>query len=127
MDFISKEDMKSYDGFFFYPIFNETTHIDYNIDLFQFNERKTKSNIVEKYELGDMYLIAFFKSDVKDVIKLNDNFEAVFIDPMTYIKNLIGSGLYGLMVKKTKKSEKWFKETLTNFCKNVKMYKEMIK
>jgi hypothetical protein len=101
-----------YDGLFFYPQFEEEQHVDYKIELFEFNDKRNSK--VQGTEVGDLYLIAFFKSDSETVIKLDDNFEAIFVDPLTYIKNLIGSKLYGIMVKKTKKSEKWFKGMLKN-------------
>lgn len=113
--------MEQYDGFFFYPFYEEDVHVDYSIEGFVFNDKKLKSKKIEFTEIGDMYHIAFFKADEKTVLKFDEDFEAIFVDPLTYVKNLIGSSLYGCMVRKTKKSGKWFKKFLTEFEENVRM------
>lgn len=107
--------MKQYDGFFFYPFYEEDVHVDYSIEGFVFNDKKLKSKKIEFTEIGDMYHIAFFKADKETILKFDEDFEAIFADPLTYVKNLIGSSLYGCMVRKTSKSSKWFKKFLTEF------------
>lgn len=113
--------MGKYDGFFFYPQYREDIHVDYKIEIFIFNDKKLKSEKIEYNDIGDKYYIAFFKSDNETLLKFDGDFEAIFIDPLTYIKNLIGSNLYGCMVRKTSKSGKWFKKYLTAFKKNAKI------
>jgi hypothetical protein len=112
--------LSKFDGFFFLPIYDEDIHVDYKIDLFEFNEKKLKSKKIEHTEIGDMYHIAFFKID-NDTFKYDESFEAIFVDPLTYVKNLIGSNLHGIMVRKTKKSTKWFNQVLTNLKNDVKI------
>ena len=46
--------------------------------------------------------------------EFDDAFEAILGDPESYIKNLVGAGLYGCVVKKTTKSGKWFEDYLTS-------------
>ena len=93
--------MEEYDGFFFYPQYDEDIHVDYKIEAFVFNEKKLKSKKIEFTEIGDKYYIAFFKSDKETILKFDEDFEAIFVDPLIYVKNLIGSNLYGCMVRKT--------------------------
>ena len=123
MDFSTKtkELMKEYDGFFFYPQYDEDIHVDYKIEAFVFNEKKLKSKKIEFTEIGDKYYIAFFKSDKETILKFDEDFEAIFVDPLIYVKNLIGSNLYGCMVRKTSKSGKWFKGFLTDFKNRAKI------
>jgi hypothetical protein len=44
--------------------------------------------------------------------EFNDAFEAILGDPESYIKNLVGAGLYGCVVRKTTKTGKWFENYL---------------
>ena len=113
--------MEEYDGFFFYPQYDEDIHVDYKIEAFVFNEKKLKSKKIEFTEIGDKYYIAFFKFDKETILKFDEDFEAIFVDPLIYVKNLIGSNLYGCMVRKTSKSGKWFKGFLTDFKNRAKM------
>lgn len=107
--------IENYDGIFFYPKFEEFIHTDYRIELFSFNDETLKSEKIEHTELGDKYYIAFFKFHEEKILDLDECFEAIFIDPLTYIKNLVGSNFYGCMVRKTKTSGEWFKGMLKSF------------
>jgi hypothetical protein len=46
--------------------------------------------------------------------EFDDAFEAILGDPESYIRNLVGAGLYGCVVRKTTKSGKWFEDYLTS-------------
>jgi hypothetical protein len=42
-------------------------------------------------------------------IRISDEqFEAIFADPITYIKNILGTDLYGCVLRKTDVSSKWW-------------------
>jgi hypothetical protein len=67
---------------------------------------------IEKSEMGYKYHMAFFREDENGVPSFDDAFEAILSDPLVYIKNLVGSGLSGCIVKKTEQSENWWTEYL---------------
>lgn len=62
-----------------------------------------------KYELGPLghryHILVYKLCDDGFVINL-DLFEATLTDPTIYINNIIGSGFYGVVFKKTKRSKK---------------------
>jgi hypothetical protein len=45
-------------------------------------------------------------------LQFDEAFDAIFKDPLEYIKGLIGSNVYGTMVKKRQDSPKWFEKYL---------------
>lgn len=107
-----------YDGFWFFPQSNEeNSHVDYEIHFFKFKEDVDNSPKIEYNEMGDKYHTVFIDFD-ENGIKIEDTFEALFIDPFVYIKNLIGSHLFGCMIRKTEKSTEWLKDYLTNITEN---------
>lgn len=123
---MSKTKASDYDGFYFLPGDEEN---EYEISFFTFNPDK-QGTPIENTEVGYKYHVAFFKQIEEDNIEFNDTFEAIFADPLTYIRGLAGSNLYGTFVKKTEKSKEWFdnylKRTLdTVTIKNSKKVMEM--
>lgn len=107
---------KNYDGFYFLPGDEEGAM---NIAYFDFTDSQYKGEPIEAAEHGDKYHIAFFKLAGEKPV-FDEHFEAIFSDPVVYVKNLLGSGLYGCVLRKTDKSANWWSEYLTstkNLCK----------
>ena len=111
---------KEYDGFYFLPGDDEN---EINLAYFQFKDEFGNSDPIEATPLGDKYHIAFFKRGEDGHPEFDDSFEAIFADPTVYIKGLIGAEVYGCVLRKTEKSQKWFDEYLTRAKKNVMMRK----
>ena len=101
---------ETYDGFWFLPNEEEGLKISY----FTFGEEFGGGSPVGGNQLGDTYHLAFFKENEEGMPEFDDAFEAILGDPQTYIKNLVGAGLYGCVVRKTTKSGKWFEDYLTS-------------
>lgn len=66
-------------------------------------------------ELGNYYHIMVYKLNQNGFLIDKDNFEAILTDPHVYTSNLILSGFYGIVVKKTKKSRKFIDELYRKF------------
>ena len=94
-----------YDGIYFLPGDEDGELV---LSYFDFNDEMAGGVPVENTNYGSKYHIAFFQrgEDVKPVF--DDSFEAILGDPAEYIKNLAGSEIFGCVVKKTTKSNKWF-------------------
>ena len=101
---------ETYDGFWFLPNDEEGLKLSY----FTFGEEFGGGAPVGGNQLGDTYHLAFFKENEEGMPEFDDAFEAILGDPQTYIKNLVGAGLYGCVVRKTTKSGKWFEDYLTS-------------
>ena len=106
---ISGDEMSRFDGFYFVPDYDDYDG-NYKLAFFNFKEEWTMANPIEKSDLGCKYHMAFFKEDENGMPQFDDAFEAILSDPIVYIKNLVGSGLSGCIVKKTEKSENWWVE-----------------
>lgn len=102
---------KEYDGFYFLPSDEDDA---LNLAFFKFKEGENFGKPVERSSLGDKYHIAFFKRDQSGLPVFDEQFEAIFADPPTYVKNLIGSELYGCILRKTEESYKWWNDYLEN-------------
>jgi hypothetical protein len=103
-------DKDEYDGFYFLPGDDDG---DLNVAYFRFNEEEKYGKCIESSPLGDKYHIAFFKRDANGDPMFDEEFEAIFADPTTYIKGLLGAELYGCVLRKTEDSGKWWDEYLT--------------
>jgi hypothetical protein len=101
---------ETFDGFWFLPNDEEGLRLSY----FTFGEEFGGGTPVGGNQLGDTYHLAFFKENEEGMPEFDDAFEAILGDPQTYIKNLVGAGLYGCVVRKTTKSGKWFEDYLTS-------------
>ncbi len=108
---ISGDEMSRFDGFYFVPDY-EDFEGNYKLAFFNFKEEWTLAEPIEKSQLGYKYHMAFFKEDENGMPQFDDAFEAILGDPIVYIKNLVGSGLSGCIVKKTETSENWWVEYL---------------
>jgi len=109
-----------YDGFYFLPGDEEN---ELEISYFQFTEDEYRQNPTNYPNLGDMYHIAFFKPDCDGKPAFDETFDAILIDPKVYVTGLIGSNLFGCLVKKTKKSTEWFNDYLKNTQKSIMIKK----
>ena len=67
--------------------------------------------------MGDLYHIILFRDDKEDPEKYSDfdNFDAILTSPVEYISNLIKSGWYGIVAKKTTTSHRFIDKTLDLF------------
>lgn len=106
---MNNSDVPEYDGFYFLP--GNEEH-EYEISFFNFNEDR-KGQPVDNTQVGFMYHVALFRQNEENRVEFDETFEAIFSDPLTYIRNLVGLNLYGTFVKKTEKSKEWFDNYLT--------------
>ena len=100
---ISGDEMSKFDGFYFVPDYDDYDE-NYKLAFFNFKEEWTMAKPIEKSEMGYKYHMAFFREDEEGMPQFDDAFEAILSDPIVYIKNLVGSGLSGCIVKKTEHS-----------------------
>ena len=112
-----------YDGFYFLPGDEEG---EMKFAFFDFKDEFEVGIPMEVTNVGDKYLLAFFKKDVDGLPVLDDNFEAILADPQVYITGLLGAEIYGCVVRKTEKTIEWFEDYLNRTQKNVTM-KKMVK
>jgi len=101
---------ETFDGFWFLPCEEEGL----NLSFFTFKDEYGGGTPIGGNQLGDNYHLAFFKENEEGLPEFDDAFEAILGDPESYIKNLVGAGLYGCVVRKTTKSGKWFEDYLTS-------------
>lgn len=100
-----------YDGFYFLPTDDDD---DEGLKFAYFNFKDEMAGGVKEghTSVGDFYHIAMFRKGEDGYPELDDNFEAIFADPTVYVEGLVGSGLYGCVVRKTDKSGKWWEDYL---------------
>ena len=103
-------DEKDYDGLYFLPGEEEG---DLTLAFFKFNGETDYGKPVESSHMGDKFHIAFFRRDENGHPVFDEQFEAIFVDPATYVKNFVDSDLYGCILRKTENSQKWWEEYLT--------------
>ena len=108
---VNGDEMIKFDGFYFVPDYDDFEE-NYKLAFFNFKEEWTKAEPIEESEMGFKYHMAFFKENEEGVPEFEDAFEAVLVDPLVYIKNLVGSGISGCIVKKTEQSDNWWTEYL---------------
>jgi len=116
---------KEFDGFFFTPTEEED---QLKLSFFEFNNDEYSGGIpLDSNSIGDTYHIAFFKPDENGIPVFDDSFEAIFADPVTYTNGLIGTDLFGCILRKTTKSAEWFNDYLTKAKESVIMFKQSVK
>lgn len=108
-----------YDGFYFLPGDNEG---DLTLAFFKFNGETDYGKPIESNDMGDKFHIAFFRRDANGYPVFDEHFEAIFVDPTTYIMNLVDTNLYGCVLRKTEKSQTWWEEYLTRAKETCKMH-----
>jgi hypothetical protein len=101
---------QTFDGFWFLPCDEEGL----NLSFFTFKDEYGGGTPIGGNQIGDNYHLAFFKENEEGLPEFDDAFEAILGDPESYIKNLVGAGLYGCVVRKTTKTGKWFEDYLTS-------------
>ena len=106
---------QTFDGFWFLPCDEDGLKLSF----FTFNEEFGGGTPIGNSSIGDVYHLAFFKENEEGMPEFDDAFEAILGDPESYVKNLVGAGLYGCVVKKTTKSGKWFEDYLTSVVDSV--------
>jgi hypothetical protein len=106
---------ETFDGFWFLPCDEEGL----NLSFFTFKDEFGGGTPIGGNQLGDNYHLAFFKENEEGMPEFDDAFEAILGDPESYIKNLVGAGLYGCVVRKTTKTGKWFDNYLTSVVDSV--------
>lgn len=95
-----------YDGFRFYPS-SDNGMDGFAITTFDFANEMANSTPIENSSMGYTYHVALFQHDGDEKVKINDLFEAIFVDPLVYLRNLGGTDFFGFFVRKTDKSDAW--------------------
>jgi hypothetical protein len=104
--------LKEYDGFYFLPHYDGDDE-GLRFDFFRFMDEYANGVKKDHSEMGDMYHIVFITHDGEGNPILDENFDAIFVDPVEYVNNLLGADLFGCVVRKTDKSEEWLEKYLT--------------
>lgn len=114
-----------FDGFYFNPKGEDEVEFSF----FKFNTDDDRGEKVEGSELGDMYHIILWESDQTGIPQITDDYEAILIDPTFYAKSLTEGTLptYGIIVRKTTKSDKFIETYYEKFKKSVELALETIK
>jgi hypothetical protein len=107
-----------YDGIYFLPG-EEDDELVIHCWEFKANTEYAGATPIEGNKIGNMYHIAFFRRDEEGNPIFDDHYEAILGDPESYIRNLVGAGLYGCVVRKTTKTGKWFDNYLTSVVDSV--------
>ena len=110
---------ESFDGFYFTPGDNSS---EIELSFFKVKSQEM-GNPIDFNKLGDMFHVAFFRRDSSGHPEFDDEFEAIFADPKTYVKNLIGSQIYGTFLRKTEHSGKFWRDYLNDAKKRCKINK----
>ena len=114
---------EKYDGFYLLPPDNENEE-GYIFQFFNLSKELSDAEPIDNSKMGDMFHVLFFKRGIDGKPEFDDTFEAIFIDPVTYVsKTLMGSEIYGCFCRKTTKSGKWFDTYLNRVAKPVTMSK----
>jgi hypothetical protein len=117
----------TYDGFYFSFIDHEEGEEKKDpLNFFKIASDKNLSNVPEdKHPIGDKFLMAFLKFDDNAVPVFEETVEAILADPVVYVQNLVGSGRFGCIVRKTPRGEAWFdKHYVQNAHKVIAMAKK---
>ena len=114
---------EKYDGFYFLPL--ETADQEgFDFKFFNVKEKDASHEAIDGTKQGDMYHICILKKTKNNEPEFDDAFEAILGDPLQYVMNLAGTGLYGTVLRKTKTSGKWFQDYLTDT--KLKLYNKKV-
>ena len=117
---MSEPNATQFDGFYLMPGDEEGS---LSLSYFDFKDEFDKGKKVGGTDVGDMYHVIFFKQGGDSLPELDDHFEAIFGDPETYIRGLIGANIYGCFVRKTENSFKWVDDYLKSTLSRVTLLK----
>lgn len=117
---MSEPNATDFDGFYLTPGEDEGS---LSLSYFDFKDDFDKGKKVGGTDVGDMYHVIFFKRSEDNLPELDDHFEAIFGDPETYIRGLIGANIYGCFVRKTENSFKWVDDYLKSTLSRVTLLK----
>ena len=117
---MSEPNASHYDGFYVMPSAEDDS---LSLSYFDFREDFDQGKKIGGSEFGDAYHVIFFRKDENDLPAFDDHFEAIFGDPETYVKGLIGANIYGCFVRKTENSYKWVDDYLRNALSRVTLMK----
>ena len=108
-----------FDGFYFQPIGDDEVEFNY----FLFNEEKDRGSKVDYSSMGDMYHIILWKPDEMGLPEIEDNYEAVLVDPAFYARQVTESNIpsYGVIIRKTTESFRFVDTYLEKFENSVKI------
>jgi len=115
-----KNDSSNYDGFYLLPEINSE---GLRMSFFNFNDDFVKGEKIEHTSIGDKYHVIFLVQGEDGTPIIDDHFEAIFADPETYVRGLLGAEVYGCFVRKTENSWKWVEEYLTKTLQRVTLQK----
>lgn len=113
------DDSQKYDGFYILPGEDDGIKLSY----FDFQDDFIKGEKIGGNAIGDMYHVIFMKAGDDSLPILDDHFEAIFANPETYVRNLLGADIFGCFVKKTENSWKWVDDYLKRTLARVTMMK----
>ena len=116
----STADGTFYDGVFFYPRVDEDDNEFLTLNYWSYQDKYADKKSIENTKLGNKFFVAFFKEEENGNYVVDDVFEAIFADPSTYLDNLVGSDLFGVICRKTENSESWFKSYLNEVKQKLK-------
>lgn len=87
----------------------------------QGNQYEDRGEDVGGSSLGNSYHIILCRDSKEHEDKFDnfDSFEAILVDPLTYISDLIPQGWYGIVAKKTTTSQKVVDHMLDLFSKHL--------
>jgi hypothetical protein len=71
------------------------------------NTYKESSESIETSSLGNKYHIILFRENEKGTVIDPDKFEAILLEPLEYISELIPQHWFGIIARKTEKSGKF--------------------
>lgn len=111
----------SFDGFHLTPGENEG---EFRFDFFEFTD--DMGNYVGGSKLGHMYHVVLYKTE-EDSIELEDQFEAIFSDPIVYAKSLPEANIFGTFVKKREKTDEWMNVFLFSTRQKITMLNDKLK
>lgn len=109
----------NFDGIYFIPSDEEN---EVSVAFFKFKEDDKMGEKVGSSEMGDMFHIALFKTGEDGIPEFDGDFEAILVDPITYIKSVTDMQLYGCLLRKTEKSGNWWSDYLTKTQESCRMY-----
>jgi len=108
---------KPFDGFYFTPGDNSN---EIEVSFFKVKTQEM-GNPIDFNKIGDMFHVAFFRKSSSGDTEFDGEFEAIFADPKTYIKNLVGHKIYGTFLRKTENSGKFWQDYLSDAKKKCKI------